>query len=186
MLNRSLTFTPRTGGGYTVSSGTLDFDSSIGTNLNLGNDVSVQRSFTFPFFGVNQTSVFINSNGYVTFGNASSFVHFNGQSGGGVSTVGDASTVLDRIAEGFPRAGIIDDFSPVEQQDGDRRALIFIGAFLDECHSTLGTVPRFIEAATIGCASTTWTDVERDHDAWRRLSRGALSRIFEPIPDYHD
>src|SRR5712692_6352813 len=62
--NRSLTFTPRTGGGYTVSSGTLDFDSNTGTNLNLGNDDSFRQSlaFTFPFFGVNRTSVFINSN----------------------------------------------------------------------------------------------------------------------------
>jgi hypothetical protein len=113
--NRTLTFTPQSGGGYAVTAGALNFDSSLGGNLGLGDDTSVSQplSFAFPFFGSSRTTAFINSNGYVTFLAASSFIHFNGQSGGGASTLGDAATVLDRMAEGTPRVAVLwQDWNP--------------------------------------------------------------------------
>ena len=39
--NQTLTFTPKSGGGYTVTIGNLNFDSRLGNNLNLGDDDSV-------------------------------------------------------------------------------------------------------------------------------------------------
>ena len=102
--NQTLTFTPKSGGGYTVDVGALEFDSNLGTNLGLGNLGTFQQSlaFTFQFFGVNRTSVFINSKGNLTFGSGSTLVHFN--AGGGVNSLGtDVSDILDRIANLSPR-----------------------------------------------------------------------------------
>ena len=114
--NRSLTFTPRTGGGYAVSSGTLNFDSSTGTNLNLGDDASIQQNlaFTFPFFGLNRASVFINSNGHITFTASSLLAHFNSGSVNSLfGTGGDLSTVLDQIAAGQARIAVLwQDWDP--------------------------------------------------------------------------
>jgi hypothetical protein len=113
--NKTLTFTPKPGGGYIVSTGSLNFDFSLGTNLGLGDeDFSLQSlSFAFPFFGASQNSVFIDSNGHVTFGNFTLLVHFNGQSGGSVSAIGEASTVLDAMAGELPRIAVLwQDWNP--------------------------------------------------------------------------
>src|SRR2546427_478392 len=121
--NRSLTFTPRTGGGYTVSSAPLNFDASIGTNLNLGDDTLSQQNlaFTFPFFGVNCASVFINSNGNLTFGSGSTLSHFNnGTVDSLFGTGGDLSTVLDQIAAGQARiAALWQDWDPTAAAAGN-------------------------------------------------------------------
>ncbi|MBI1290379.1 S8 family serine peptidase [bacterium] len=74
--NTQLTFTPLQGGtGYTVcrESNITAFPVSptSHTVLTLGDDEFVQRTITgstFPFFGQNYSSVFVSSNGFVSFG----------------------------------------------------------------------------------------------------------------------
>jgi len=136
--NRSLTFTPRTGGGYTVSSGTLDFDANTGSNLNLGDDVSVQQSlaFTFPLYGVNRTSVFINSNGNLTFGSGSTLTHFNS---GSVASLGsDLSAILGQIAEGLTRIAVLwQDWNPAAG------GAVFANSMSDRLIVTWSGVPLF-------------------------------------------
>lgn len=142
--NRSLTFTPRSGGGYTVSSGTLNFDSNTGTNLNLSDDGSVQQnlSFTFPFFGVNRTSVFINSNGNLTFVLASSATHFN--AGGTVSYLGtDVADVLVRIAQSPARIAVLwQDWNPAAGGG------VFANSLSDRLIVTWSGVPLFNTSTT--------------------------------------
>jgi len=82
---KTLTFTPKPGGGYTISIAAGSINPNLGTDLALGDNVSTGAralGFSFPFFGTNYTSVFINSNGYVTFGAASSFVSSAGSARG--------------------------------------------------------------------------------------------------------
>lgn len=130
---KMLTFTPMSGGGYSISviPGTINPD--LGTNLALGDDTStgaLALGFTFPFFSFSFASVFVNSNGYVTFGAASSFVSFNSGS--------DLSSVLDRMAEGFPRiAALWNDLDP--SVGGG----VFFNALGDRVLITWNAVPRF-------------------------------------------
>lgn len=65
-----LRFQPNGNGAYDVNSFAPPFDTDLGTNLGLSDDSFVEQplGFTFPFHGVNYTSVFVGSNGYVTFG----------------------------------------------------------------------------------------------------------------------
>lgn len=60
----------RNGSGYSVSKVDNSFRSTLGRQLTLGDDDSAQVSvpFSFAFFGDNQTSAFVNSDGNVTFG----------------------------------------------------------------------------------------------------------------------
>ncbi len=62
---KTITFTPKAGGGYKIDIGALNFDSRIGVRTSLGLNSSgfIDLPFVFPFFGVNQTTVFVNSNG---------------------------------------------------------------------------------------------------------------------------
>ncbi len=119
--NETLTFTPKSGGGYTVTAGALNFDSNLGVDLNLADDDSRFQSlgFTFRFFRINYTGVFINSNGNLTFGSSSFASHFNVFCGGGVNVIfdprscPDAANVLDQMAADFPRiAALWQDWDP--------------------------------------------------------------------------
>ena len=106
---KTLTFTPRAGGGYTVSTGALSFNGNLGTNLGLGDDASVPQplAFTFPYFGSNRSNLFIGSNGYLTFDGSSTLAHFNN---GSVTSLGtDLSAVLDCFAGGgcFGRIAVL-------------------------------------------------------------------------------
>lgn len=143
--NRSLTFTPRSGGGYTVSSATLNFDSNTGTKLNLGDDASVQQSlaFTFLFFGVNRTSVFINSNGNLTFGSGSTLPHFNN---GSVTSLGsDLSTILDSVG-GPPGIAVLwQDWNPAAAAAGNG---VFANSLSDRLIVTWSGVPLFGTSTT--------------------------------------
>src|SRR6267143_3812693 len=111
---RTVTFSPKAEGGYTVSVGSLNFDPRLGANLGMGDDTSAFQplSFTFPFFGVNRTSVYVNSNGHITFDSPSTLFHFN--SGGGVNSLGsDVSTVLDWFASFQSRIAVLwQDWDP--------------------------------------------------------------------------
>jgi hypothetical protein len=135
LTGHTVIFTPKSGGGYTISlfSGTID--TRLGTNLALGDDVSSSAQtlgFTFPFFGVSYSSVFVNSNGYATFGSSSSFVTFNSPS------ATDLSTVLDRMAEGLPRiAPLWNDLNPLAGGG------VFFNALSDRALITWNEVPRF-------------------------------------------
>jgi len=141
--NRTLTFTQKSGGGYTVDVGPLDFDTNLGTNLGLGDDVPISGGlgFTFPFFGVTVTAGSINPNGYLTFV-SSSFSHFNGQSGGNVSTLGDASTVLDRMANLQRIAVLWQDWNPAAGGG------VFANVLSDRLIVTWQDVPLFGTSAT--------------------------------------
>ncbi|MGH7369786.1 MAG: hypothetical protein ACREIN_02755 [Candidatus Methylomirabilaceae bacterium] len=135
LAGRAILFAPGAGGGYTLGSVSGSIDPSLGTNLGLGDDASTGAQplgFNFPFFGVNYTTIFINSNGYVTLGGASSFINFN--------SIGatDLSTVLDRMAGGFPRiAAFWNDLDP------SAGGGVFFTALPDRVRITWNGVPRF-------------------------------------------
>ena len=133
LAGKRLTFTPKSGGGYTIGIAAGNINPSLGTNLALDDDAStgaLPLGFTFRFFGVNYTSVFVNSNGYVTFGAASNFVSFN---------LGpDLSAVLDRMAEGPPRiAALWNDLDP------SAGGGVFFNALADQVLITWNAISRF-------------------------------------------
>jgi parallel beta-helix repeat protein len=145
--NKTLTFTRKSGGGYTITVGALNFDSNLGVNLNLADDDSRSQSlaFTFRFFGVNYTSVFVNSNGNLTFGSSSLAAHFNVFCGGDVNAIfdpqlcPDAANVLDQIAQDFPRiAALWQDWDPTLGGGG-----VFVRAATDRLVVTWNAVRPF-------------------------------------------
>ena len=74
LAQTGLRFDP-TGSGYVVSSVAADFRPSLGRGLNLTDDDStapLTPAFAFDFFGRRVTSVFINSDGNLTFGEGDS------------------------------------------------------------------------------------------------------------------
>ncbi len=135
LAGKTLTFTPKTGGGYTIGIAPGTINSNLGTNLSLDDDVSTGAlaiGFSFPFFGANYTALFVNSNGYATFGTASSFVSFNPLS------ATDLSTVLDRMAEVQPRiAPLWNDLDPTAGGG------VFFNALPDRVLITWSAVPRW-------------------------------------------
>jgi hypothetical protein len=114
LAGRTLTFTPRAGGGYTVGVSLVAFDSQLGAQIPLGDDDAAQQplGFVFPFFGQNRSTVFINSNGHLTFISGSALTHFN--PGGTVTSLGnDLSNVLNRLAASAPRIAVLwQDWNP--------------------------------------------------------------------------
>jgi hypothetical protein len=101
LSDRSLTFTPERFG-YTVQTGTSAFDSGQGVAVvaALGDDdsVNIVLPFAFPFYGMNYSSVFLNTDGNLTFLTADS-----------VSTARN----LRRVMSGPPRISpLFDDFLP--------------------------------------------------------------------------
>lgn len=135
LAGKTLTFTPKSGGGYSIGVATGTLNSNLGTNLSPGDDVStgaLALGFSFPFFGVNYTALFVHSNGYATFGAASSFVNFNSPG------ATDLSTVLDRMAEGLPRiAALWNDLDPTTGGG------VFFNALPGRVLITWNAVPRF-------------------------------------------
>src|SRR5438093_8209526 len=71
LTNSSITFTPGGGDLYTVAaqSGLFEDGSGSATVMSLGDDDSVQvpLPFTFVFYGISYNSVFLNSDGNLTF-----------------------------------------------------------------------------------------------------------------------
>jgi hypothetical protein len=140
LAGKTVTFTPKGGGGYTISTSPGAIDPRVGSFLGLGDDATSSPlflGFAFPFFGTSYGTVFVNSNGYLTFGAGSSFINFN--SGG----QNDLSTVLDRMAEGLPRvAALWNDLDP-SQVGG-----VFFNTLADRVLITWDAVPRFEAPAT--------------------------------------
>ena len=135
LAGKTLTFTPKTGGGYSIGIATGAINSNLGTNLHLNDDASTDAlalGFSFPFFGENYTALFVNSNGYATFGTVSSFGDFNS------SGATDLSTVLDRMAEGLPRiAALWNDL------DSTAGGGVFFNTLPGRVLITWNAVPRF-------------------------------------------
>ena len=135
LAGKTLTFTPKAGGGYTIGIAGGTINPNLGTNLGLGDDAStgaLALGFSFPFFGTSYTSIFVNSNGYATFAAASDFITFN------ASDATDLSTVLDRMAEGLPRlAALWNDLNPSASGG------VFFNALADRVLITWNAVPRF-------------------------------------------
>ncbi|MFQ5520334.1 MAG: hypothetical protein ACE5FK_02950, partial [Candidatus Methylomirabilia bacterium] len=142
---RTVTFTPGPGGGYIVSASALSFDPSLGTPLGLGDDSSVQvtPAFAFPFFGTSWPSVFINSNGNITFGGGSLSFHFNDVFGGNVLSLGDGSTVLDRFSGDLPRIAVL-----WEDWDPSQGGTVFANSLPDRLIVTWSGVPLFFVGTT--------------------------------------
>lgn len=65
-----LRLTPNAGGGYDVSTISYGFRQPLGTSITLADDATreVALPFAFSFFGVSRDSVFVNSDGNLTFG----------------------------------------------------------------------------------------------------------------------
>lgn len=66
----NLTFTPAGPGQLRAAAAPASFDPAPGSDLHLGDDTTseVALPFTFPFLGTSYSSVFVNSNGNITFG----------------------------------------------------------------------------------------------------------------------
>lgn len=135
LAGKTLTFTPKAGGGYSIGIAGGTINSNLGTNLSLGDDAStgaLPLGFTFPFFGANYTALFVNPNGYATLGTASSFVNFNSPG------ATDLSAVLDRMAESLPRiAPLWNDLNPTLGGG------VFFNALPDRVLITWNAVPLF-------------------------------------------
>jgi len=108
LANLDLKMTPNASGSYTISRQPPAINQDFGTRLALTDDdfrqISFQGSFRFPFFGTSYSSVFINSDGNITF------------------VQGDAEHTdrdLTRLNGGSPRiAPLLNDFDPSLRQGG--------------------------------------------------------------------
>ena len=103
LTNSSITFTPAGTDAYTVVTqpGTFDDGTGTATTMSLGDDDSAQVSLPFPFvfYGTTYTSVFLNSDGNLTFK---------------VSDVEISERNLSRVISGAPRiAPLFDDLNPL-------------------------------------------------------------------------
>ena len=98
-LPTNLTFTP-TATGFNVAFAAASLDPAVGSPLPLGDDdtESVPLGFGFPFLGASYASIFVNSDGNITFG-----------AGDSASTPRDAA----RLIGGPPRvAPLLNDLNP--------------------------------------------------------------------------
>lgn len=103
--NRSLLFTRQSNGGYLVAAGAAAFDQATadsGQRITLEDDdtLEITLGFSFPFFGESYSSVFLNSDGNLTFN-------------GGDVAISDRD--LGRFLSGEPRiAPFFQDLNPAE------------------------------------------------------------------------
>lgn len=114
---KTVTLTPKSGGGYTSTVGPVNYDSAIGNKLAAaGDDTSINMNigFSFPFFGLNWSSIWVNSNGHLTFGANSSDWHFYTGDVNRLSSGSDLSGILDlKFASLGPRIAILwQDWNP--------------------------------------------------------------------------
>jgi len=108
-------FQPNVSDGYDVDSITFNFDSDLGTDLNLGDDenTTVNLGFNFNYYGTDWTDIHVNSNGIVGIGSvvdnspfydpsfffndipkiAAFFIDLNPAAGGGVFQKSDANKI---------------------------------------------------------------------------------------------
>ena len=124
LANRGLRFEPA-GAGYAVTSTGAEFRSALGRTLTLGDDDSVPQTMAFPFtfYGRSFTSMFVNSDGNLTF-----------EEGDNAST----ERGLNRLASGAPR--IAPFFADLDPSAGGR---VFVDSAPDAMTITWCAVPGF-------------------------------------------
>jgi len=124
LVNTGLRFEPA-GGGYAVTTTGAEFRSALGRALALGDDDSVAQTIAFPFafYGRSFTSLFVNSDGNLTF-----------------ETGDNASTTrgLERLTSGAPR--IAPFFADLDPSAGGR---LFLESAPDAITITWCAVPGF-------------------------------------------
>lgn len=108
LTNATIRFEPAIPAGYSVSARPTLLDTDMGNLLSLGDDetrqVAFTSGFTFRFFGVAYTELYVNSNGNLTFG--------RGDARGGVDT-GIYGQELSDFLYGPPRiAALFNDLNP--------------------------------------------------------------------------
>jgi hypothetical protein len=129
LANSGLRF-ERAGGGYAVTSAGAEFRASLGRAVTLGDDDSSQQTITpFEFYGRRFTSLFINSDGNMTF-----------EEGDSEST----ERGLDRLASGAPR--IAPFFADLDPSAGGR---VFFDSASDATTITWCAVPGFDLPGTV-------------------------------------
>lgn len=136
-----LRFTPNDSGGYDVArTSSAAFRSPVGDRVTLGDDdtSSLAMGFTFPFFGESHSSLFINSDGNLTF-----------EEGDNASTPRNVS----RLLSGPPR------LSPfLADLDPSVSGGIFAATFADRTTVTWCRVPGFGMNATTTVQASLLTD----------------------------
>lgn len=111
LASRGLRFTPNAAGGYDVASVDATLRSPLGDRLTLGDDdatAALAIPFAFPFYGQARSSVFVNSDGNVTFGE---------------SDTASTERSLSRVLTGPPRVAAF--FADLDPTAGGR---VFAGA----------------------------------------------------------
>jgi hypothetical protein len=130
LANRGLRFEPA-GSGYTVSTVDAAFRAALGRALTLGDDDSAAQTIAFPFrfYGRSFSSLFVNSDGNLTFGEAD-----------------NASTArsLGRFAAGAPRIAAF--FADLDPSAGGR---MFVNSAADAMTITWCAVPGFEVKQTV-------------------------------------
>src|SRR6187200_1245569 len=113
-----LRYTPRSGGGYDVSSTDAAFRAALGDAVTLGDDDSVSRNvpFTFNFYGRPQTLAWVNSDGNITFG---------------VRDTAITSRDISRLLTGAPRVAVF--FGDLDPSAGGR---VFVRSAADAFTAT--------------------------------------------------
>ena len=109
LSGRIIRFDPASPSGYNVSVKSGGIDSDMGSALSINDDdtrkVPFNAGFTFPFFGVTYSDLYVNSNGNLTFG--------RGDSQGGIDA-GIFGQDLSDFLKGAPRiAALFADLNPV-------------------------------------------------------------------------
>ena len=130
LANSGLRFEPA-GAGYAVSTAAAEFRAALGRRLTLGDDDSVAQTLASPFefYGRRFTSLFVNSDGNLTF-----------------DTADNASTErgLGRLASGAPRVAPF--FADLDPSAGGR---VFFDSAADATTVTWCAVPGFDLPQTI-------------------------------------
>ena len=124
LANTGLRFEPA-GAGYAVTTTGAEFRAALGRTLTLGDDDSVAQTIAFPFefYGRRFTSLFVNSDGNLTF-----------EEGDNAST----ARGLNRLASGAPR--IAPFFADLDPSAGGR---VFLDSAPDAMTITWCAVPGF-------------------------------------------
>ena len=124
LANTGLRFEPA-GSGYAVTTTGAEFRAALGSRLTLGDDDSVPQAMAFPFelYGRRFTSLFVNSDGNLTFEEAD---HASTERG------------LERLASGAPR--IAPFFADLDPSAGGR---VFLDNAPDAMTITWCAVPGF-------------------------------------------
>lgn len=137
LANSGLRFEPA-GGGYTIAAAGAGFRGTLGRPLTLGDDDSTTQAigFSFPFYGREYTSLFINSDGNLTF-----------EEGDNAST----ARSIGRVAGGAPRVAPF--FADLDPSVGGR---VFVDATPETMTITWCAVPGYGLDETITVQTSLW------------------------------